>query len=311
MAKKYLKGMYSDQGEIRRRWSISLTASVLCHLLLAVLLVWKIADQNLPKPKPPENMDVVLLDPEKKSSKALPDKADAISNKTARGGNNTGQDRLTRAARSPAISPQQLPHPPAPQMLKKPSAAPTPEQRHVQTLSKRKPAPDTNSAKLPKKPKSKRKSPEEKKPSRLENLMPSRTSLAKLSSKMDRKRQLKKLMSRQAEIPINTREVKYAPYAHAVVQALEEQWRPGQANYSAHSEHDRQVLMKMTIEGNGDLGKLEMVRPSPIPSLNKSAVEAIHAASPFKPLPSSWGLDRVTFYLTFEVVEDRFVFRTR
>jgi len=292
---------------MRWRWSVSLTASILCHLLLAVLLIWKVADQNLPKPKPPENMDVVLLDPEKKPSKALPDKADAISNKTAQGGNTTGQDLLTRHARSPAVSTQHLPQPPVPKVQKRPPAAPATKEHRLETLSKRKLTRDTSSAKPPIKKKDKKTI---EKPL-LRNLMPSSISLAQLSSKIDRKRQLKKLMSREAEIPINTREVKYAPYAHAVVRALEEQWRPGQANYSAHPEHERQVLMKMTIEGNGDLGKLEMIRPSPISSLNKSAVEAIHAASPFKPLPSSWGLDRVTFHLTFEVVEDKFVFRTQ
>jgi len=51
------------------------------------------------------------------------------------------------------------------------------------------------------------------------------------------------------------------------------------------------------------------LRPSPIRQLNESAVAAIHAAAPFRPLPRSWGLDRVSFYLTFEVLEDRFVFR--
>jgi len=52
------------------------------------------------------------------------------------------------------------------------------------------------------------------------------------------------------------------------------------------------------------------LRGSPIPELNESAVEAIYAAAPFKPLPRSWGLDRASFYLTFEVVDDKIVFRT-
>jgi outer membrane biosynthesis protein TonB len=286
---------------------------VLCHLLVAVLLAWEISGQHLPKPKVPETMDVVLLNPDVKQSKTPPEKADAISNKTARGGNTTGQDRVTRAARSPAISPQSKPQPTQPRMPPKSPATPEPNQpRRTPVLAKRKPVRDASSSKPPKKPKPKPKQKvrKEKKDFQLKNLIPSNTTLAQLSRKLDRERRLKKLSSREAEVPINTREAKFAPYAHELVRALEEQWRPGMANYSAYPERDRQVLMKMTIEGNGDLGKLEMIRPSPIPSLNKSAIEAIHAASPFKPLPSSWGLDRVTFYLTFEVVEDRFVFRT-
>jgi len=90
---------------------------------------------------------------------------------------------------------------------------------------------------------------------------------------------------------------------------LEEQWRPGQANYRDHAEDERRALMRLTIEKDGSLGAIEMIRPSPIQPLNDSAIKAIHDAAPFRPLPSVWGLDRVSFYLTFEVVEDRFVFR--
>jgi protein TonB len=116
------------------------------------------------------------------------------------------------------------------------------------------------------------------------------------------------MLNKSADIPINTRQAKYAPYAHSLVRALENQWRPGQADYSAYTEDDRKVLMRVTIKGNGDLGGLEILRPSPIQQLNDSAVAAVHAAAPFKPLPSSWGLDQVSFYLTFEIVDDRFVF---
>jgi len=134
--------------------------------------------------------------------------------------------------------------------------------------------------------------------------------LAELSRDFERERRLKKMLSREADIPINTREAKFAPYAHLLVRALEEQWRPGQANYREHSAEERRSLIRLTIERNGSLSRVEILRPSPIRQLNDSAVAAIHAAAPFRPLPRSWGLDRVSFYLTFEVVGDRFVFRT-
>jgi len=135
--------------------------------------------------------------------------------------------------------------------------------------------------------------------------------LAQRSRVFDRERQRKNMMSREAEVPINTRDVRFAPYAHGLVRVLEEQWRPGMANYTTYPQQDRQVLMKMTIEGDGSLGRLVIVRPSPIPGLNESAIRAVHDASPFKPLPSAWGLDRITFNLVFEVVENRFVFRAQ
>jgi TonB family protein len=133
--------------------------------------------------------------------------------------------------------------------------------------------------------------------------------LSQLSQDFERERRMKQKLTRQADIPINTREAKYAPYAQSLVRALEEQWRPGQANYKQFSEEARRSLIRLTIERNGDLGGVEILRPSPIPEINESAIKAIQAAAPFKVLPSSWGLDRVSFYLTFEVIEDRFVFR--
>lgn len=135
--------------------------------------------------------------------------------------------------------------------------------------------------------------------------------MAELSRDYARERRLKKMLSREADIPINTREAKYAPYAHQLVRALEEQWRPGQANYANHDEDERRALLRLTIEKDGSLGGIEIIRPSPILPLNDSAIAAIHAAAPFRPIPSIWGLDRVSFYLTFEVLDGRFVFRQR
>ncbi len=133
--------------------------------------------------------------------------------------------------------------------------------------------------------------------------------MAELSRDFARERRLKTMLAHEADIPINTRKVKFAPYAHLLVRALEEQWRPGQANYSQYPVEERRALMRLTIERDGSLGGVEILRPSPIRQLNESAVAAIHAAAPFRPLPRSWGLDRVSFYLTFEVLGDRFVFR--
>jgi TonB family protein len=133
--------------------------------------------------------------------------------------------------------------------------------------------------------------------------------LSELSRDFQRERRMKQKLNREADVPINTREAKYAPYAQSLVRVLEEQWRPGQANYQEFPEEARRSLMRLTIESNGDLGGVEILRPSPIPQINESALRAIQSAAPFRPLPSSWGLDRVSFYLTFEVVEDKFVFR--
>jgi len=274
-----------------------------------MLIVWQQMNKPLPKHQLPKTMDVVLLNPETTKKQAPPKKAEAISNRNARGSSAQARDRLTRAARSPLIGRRRQPPKPAiPQVPRTPPPAPQPKpQQRTRTLARRGLTLESNKPPPPKrKPKPKRRVPQ----LALANLMPSSIALAQLSRDFERERRLKKMLSHEADIPINTREAKFAPYAHQLVRALEEQWRPGQANYREHPEEERKALLRLTIERDGSLGGIEILRPSPIRQLNESAVQAIHAAAPFRPLPRSWGLNRVKFYLTFEVLEDRFVFRT-
>ncbi len=294
-----------------KRWSSSFVASIVCHVLLAVLITSQHINKPLPKHKTPQSMDVVLLSPEKSKATKKPKKADAISNRNAEGANSKAKDRFTRMAKSPFPGQQKRPlKPAAPQQPRTPPPQPTPKpEQKTRTLAKRGPMLEPPKPIKKKPPKKAPKTPP--KPPRipLSNLMPSSMAMAELSRDFARERRLKKMLSREADIPINTREAKYAPYAHQLVRALEEQWRPGQANYRSHSEDERRSLLRLTIEKDGSLGAIEIIRPSPIGPLNDSAVAAIHAASPFRPLPSVWGLDRVSFYLTFEVLDGRFVFR--
>jgi len=294
-----------------RRWSVSLVASVSCHVLLAMFITWQHVKTPLPKHDLPQSMDVVLLSPEKSKSTKAPEKADAVSNRNAIGGSSQAQDRFTRTARAPVTG--NVPRPPkpvAPQLPRTPPPLPTPRpQQQARTLTAKGPALEP-----PEPPKKKPQPPVKKQPPQprripRSSLMPSSMALAELSRDFERERRLKKMLSREADVPINTREAKYAPYAHQLVRALEEQWRPGQANYREHNEDERRALLRLTIEKDGSLGGIEILRPSPITPLNESAIAAIHAAAPFRPLPSLWGLDKVSFYLTFEVLEDRFVFK--
>jgi len=301
--------MSSADSRQRRRFGVSLLASIAAHALLIALVAVAHHDKPLPRKKPPQIMDVVLLD-NAPSPKKPPEDARTMSNRSAVGGSRKAQDRVTRAARAPVVGeqPNKPRRPAPPTQPKTPPPQPTPQKR-PRLLAKRGPMPDNARKPTPQK---KRSPKQVQAPPQipLSNLMPSTMALAQLSRDFQREKRMKQMLSREADIPINTREAKYAPYAQALVRALEEQWRPGQANYEQFPEEARRALMRLTIEHNGDLGGIEILRPSPIPQINESAVAAIHAAAPFRPLPSSWGLDRVSFYLTFEVIEDRFVFRT-
>ncbi len=292
----------------QRRFGVSFAASLAVHILLAVFIVSEHQDKPLPEKKQPQIMDVTLLDDKKPQAKKANNHARTMANRTAIGSSRNAVDKTTRMARAPMSGQQRAPRPAPPKQPKAPPPPPVTQQR-TRLLAKRGPSP------TPKKTVKQLKKSRPHKPVKthkqvpLSNLMPSAMALSQLSRDFARERRMKQKLNREADIPINTKQVKYAPYAHALVRALEEQWRPGQARYDEFSADARQALVKLTIEHDGSLGGVEILRPSPIPQINESAVEAIHMAAPFKVLPTSWGLDRVSFYLTFEVVEDRFVFR--
>lgn len=295
----------------KKRFGISLLLSVVFHVLLVQLVVWSVPDKPLTSKQPPKVMDVVLLDPNKVTKPKQADKdARTISNQTAQGSSKNAKDDSTRLAKSPLPGKQQNKPQPAPKKPTPPKAVVQQKNQRARTLTKKGLALDGNldSIPVPKKEITKKGVPAKEIP--LANLMPSSMALSQLSRDFEREKRLKQMLSHEADIPINTREAKYAPYARALVSALEEQWRPGQADYQKYSDNERRSMMRITIENNGELGGVEILRPSPVAIINESAVEAIHAAAPFRPLPSSWGLDRVSFYLTFEVVNDRFVFKT-
>lgn len=298
----------------QQRFTLALVASLAVHLLLAVFIATAEHDKPLPKKETPQIMDVTLLDDKKKSSKKINKDARTISNKNAKGSGSNARDKMTRKAKAPmaAKTPQKRPKVEPKQTIAKPRPKPAPKkptEKRSTLIAKRsekavfqEPVKTTKPVK--KKPVVK---PRQQVP--LANLMPSAMALSQLSQDFARERRMKQKLSREADIPINTRQVKYAPYARSLVRALEDQWRPGKAKYEEYSDKARQSLIKITIEHDGSLGGIQILRPSPIPQINESAIEAIQAASPFKVLPSSWGLDRVSFYLTFEVVENGFVFR--
>lgn len=289
-------------------------ASIAAHIVLALFISLNHNEPRLVKKQAPQFTDVVLLDSNTKSETAPPKDAKTIANRSAKGGSSNATDRSTRSAKSPSHSKQPKKERPTPP--KAPNIPPTPPKssdKRARILTKKRTASEHDSGveNAPvKKKKVAKKRPTPPRQIPLSKLMPSSMALSELSRDFERERRMKQMLSKEADIPINTKEAKYAPYAHSLVRALEEQWRPGKADYQKFADQARQVLMRVTIEMSGELGNLEILRPSPIQSLNESAVRAIHDAAPFKPLPSSWGLDRASFYLTFEVVDDQFVFRT-
>ncbi len=298
--------MHKQPPHIRRRLLWAMLISAIVHIALFVLL--GIKDDQKPFPKHPSSqpLDIVLLPPKEQSQKP-PEKADTISNRNAKGRQAAGHDKRQRMAKAPAVGHAQTAKPQAPSLASPPvKAHKRPDQQRTLAIQSNK----GQSSRLTKKPPHETTKPKPKPTTiPLQNLLPSSMALAQLSRNVQREQRMENMLTREADVPINTREVKYAPYAQQLVRSLEEQWRPGMADYASFSEHARRSLLKVTIERNGELSGVEIIRPSPIPELNESAIKAIHDAAPFHPLPGSWGLDRVHFYLTFEVTDNRFIFR--
>ncbi len=292
----------------QKRLGLALVASVAVHVLLAWLVTTHHHTHPLHQKKAPQFMDVVLLKPDQVKSKVKPDDAKTISNHSARGSSAHAKDKMTRRAKAPVVGMQhKTPKPVRPAMPKTPTMPEQSSKKRPEIMTKKSLHYPKTAKKVDKKVVKNKPLPP--RPISMSNLLPSSMALSELSRDFERERRLKQMLSREADIPINTKEAKYAPYAQALVRALEEQWRPGDAQYEQFSEHARQVLLRVTIELNGEMSNLEILRPSPIQGLNESAIKALHAAAPFRPLPSSWGLDRASFYLTFEVIEDQAVFR--
>jgi len=290
----------------------ALLASLLRHLVMLTVITIKHNHTPTHAKKAPKIMDVVLFKQPKKKITKKNSKAETIANQSLIGARKPQHDQINRMARAPVVAPRPMPkRPPTPVPRMPPLPAPRPKKKkqvkrrsqpiiHHRAMNKQ----QTTARKI--KPIHKLKPTL--RPIPLTQLMASSLPFAQQSSHRERAR-ARPSLRREANIPINTRDVKYAPYAHALVNALEEQWRPGQANYAQHQIEDRRLLLKLSIDRDGSLAGVEILRPSPIDKLNASAVQAIHDAAPFRPLPSAWGLDRASFFLTFEVVDDRFIFR--
>ena len=298
----------------KKKLLIALLASILVHAFLLWLIQFREAQTPMIEKKPPHIMDVALLDEAAKPNKKADNDAKVIANKNHIGQQQNAQDKANRAAKAPAamqqVPNQNKPLPIAPQMPRNPPV-PSPKPKTSSRIISRKN--DNSPSLLPPDKDFSEKETAKAKPTPqipLANLMPSSSALTQLSREFDRERRMKQLLSKEADIGINTRESKYAPYAQGLVRALEEQWRPKDLIVAELAPNERKVLMRVSIGLSGELMDIKILQPSPSAELNESAVAAVYKAAPFKPLPSSWGLERANFFFMFEIVENGFQFRS-
>lgn len=107
-----------------------------------------------------------------------------------------------------------------------------------------------------------------------------------------------KKAKREATISIGTQSVKYASYLEHIKNKIENVWAyPAEA---ARTGQQGTLLILFSINKNGDLIRLKLIRSSGYPLLDRAALEAVRDASPFPPLPKRFNLDILNIYATFE-----------
>jgi protein TonB len=93
------------------------------------------------------------------------------------------------------------------------------------------------------------------------------------------------LLPSQRPIPLNTSDVRYAPYTQHVKQWIESRWE--YPDLAKHYGLQGRVVVEFTILQNGQIEFLALVRSSGSKLLDEEAVRAIRAAVPFRPFPRS------------------------
>jgi protein TonB len=93
------------------------------------------------------------------------------------------------------------------------------------------------------------------------------------------------LITNHRAIPLNTSDVRYAPYTQTVKQWIESRWE--YPDLAKHYGLQGRVVVEFTILQNGHIELLSLVRSSGSKLLDEEAVRAIKAAVPFKPFPRS------------------------
>jgi TonB family protein len=297
----------------KKKFLLALIASILVHAFLLWLIQISEPDIQLNKKSPPNIMDVVLLDDTQKKSRNETNDAKVLANKNNLGKQQDALDKTNRRQRIPTApqpAPRNKPTPIIPAQPKNPALPPKQSKERARIIARKN---EESSLTLNPNTDFKEDKNSNNPPapdfSKL-NLNPTFSALSQLDKDFARERRMKQLTSKEADIDINTRESKFAPYAQGLVSALEEQWNPAVLSYEKLSQDKRRVLIRVSIDLSGELVDIKVLRASPSPELTSSAVEAVYRAAPFKPLPSSWGLERANFFFVFEVVENRLVFRT-
>ncbi|WP_025270191.1 energy transducer TonB family protein [Hippea sp. KM1] len=103
---------------------------------------------------------------------------------------------------------------------------------------------------------------------------------------------------REATISIGTQQLKYASYMAKLKNKIQAVWV--YPNKAIQTGQQGALLILFSIDKNGRLVRLKLIRSSGYPVLDDAALQAVRDASPFAPLPKRLGIDVLNIYATFE-----------
>ena len=86
-------------------------------------------------------------------------------------------------------------------------------------------------------------------------------------------------------------------YVEAVLTKLEISWAKPPLHEVAPKEYT--AVVYFIIRRNGQIARVEIETPSGIQTLDRSAIDAVYAASPFPPLPNQWTQPDLAFRIRF------------
>lgn len=98
--------------------------------------------------------------------------------------------------------------------------------------------------------------------------------------------------TKDRDITFDTKEFKYYGYMNRLKEKIEGIWKypPDAAQKGIYGD----LYIRFTINKNGELGAIELLRTSGYKSLDDAAIKALKEAAPYWPLPDEWGKDGLT-----------------
>jgi TonB family protein len=106
------------------------------------------------------------------------------------------------------------------------------------------------------------------------------------------------LLRHEVVVAINAQEAPYGPYLQRIRDQIRHAWRyPDELKRQTGVLH---LAVQFTIENNGVLSGVELLRPSGVALLDTMVTTALQQSSPFLPLPEAWRLERLHVLATFE-----------